>query len=644
LNASFSSFTNTPFSFPHHIRDDRVLVIDDVWQAEALAPLLEGGVQCTRLITTRNDQLLPEAIVRIPVDAMEPAEATALLKQRFPQEPSVAAAQPRFARLARRLGHWPLLLTLAQGMLTLLVNYGQSLAEVEQAYETRGVAAFHIEHAAQRQRSVEACLEVSLHHLAQATHRQFQAVERYQELAVFPEDTDIPIRTISLFWQGSGGFHAWETNALCICLHQLSLVLICDLGKGIVRLHDVLRSYLQHRAQAMLPTLHARLLSAAWQGLGLQRWAELPATQKYLWQYLVFHLCQAGDFDTLYTTLSDLGYLARKALYAGVTALETDLLQACACLGRQASAQSIKQRSRQIGRIGHLLRQAHTLAEMGSLLLSALDATLTTGDQRQALEYELPRPFLTAWHPLPSRASAALLRTLAGHRAAVSSCAVSGDGMCSVSASEDGTLKVWEAASGALRLTLAGHSAAVWDCAVSNDGSCIVSASEDGTLKVWEAASGALRLTLAGHSAAVWGCTVSSDGSCIVSASEDGTLKVWEAANGAARLTLAGHTGAVSGCAVSNDGSCIVSASEDGTLKVWEAANGAARLTLAGHRRRQRLCGEQRRELYRLCLRGWNPQSLGGRQRSPASHSGGPQRSGLGLCSQRRWELYRLCL
>jgi WD40 repeat protein len=564
-----------------------LLVIDDVWQAEALAPLLEGGAQCTRLITTRNDQLLPEATVRIPVDAMEAGEATALLKQRFPEELIVATAQPRIVRLARRLGHWPLLLTLAQGMLTLLVSYGQSLAEalaeVEQAYETRGVAAFHLEHAAQRQRSVEACLEVSLHHLAQVTHRQFQAVERYQELAVFPEDTDIPIRTISLFWQGSGGFHAWETNALCIRLHQLSLVLICDLGKGIVRLHDVLRSYLQHRAQATLPTLHARLLSAAWQGLELRRWAELPLAQEYLWHHLVFHLCQAGDFETLQTTLSDLGYLARKALYVGVTALETDLLQARTCLPMQASSQWIKQLSRQIGRIGHLLRQAHTLAEMGSLLLSMLDATLTTSDQRQALEYELPRPFLTAWHPLPSRASAALLRTLAGHRAAVSSCAVSSDGSFTVSASEDGTLNIWDVASSARRFTLAGHTAAVWDCTVSSDGSFIVSASEDGTLNIWDAVCGTERSALAGHTAAVWGCAVSSDGSFIVSASEDGTLKVWDAVSGAWRLTLAGHTGAVSGCAVSGDGSFIVSASEDGTLNIWDAVCGGVRLTLVGH-------------------------------------------------------------
>lgn len=37
-----------------------LIVIDDVWQADALASLLDGGQHCVRLVTTRNDQVLPK--------------------------------------------------------------------------------------------------------------------------------------------------------------------------------------------------------------------------------------------------------------------------------------------------------------------------------------------------------------------------------------------------------------------------------------------------------------------------------------------------------------------------------------------------------------------------------------------------------
>jgi hypothetical protein len=93
---------------------------------------------------------------------------------------------------------------------------------------------------------------------------------------------------------------------------------------------------------------------------------------------------------------------------------------------------------------------------------------------------------------------------------------------------------------------LRGHSDEVTTCAVSPDGSFIVSASNDGTLRVWEAGSGRVRHVLAGHSGAVWSCAVSPDGSCIISTGEDGLL-VWEADSGAelANIPLHGSAGRV---------------------------------------------------------------------------------------------------
>src|SRR6266568_3356436 len=59
---------------------DILLVIDDVWNATDLKPFLQGGKKrCARLITTRNDTVLPADAQRIPVDAMQSDEAVQLL-------------------------------------------------------------------------------------------------------------------------------------------------------------------------------------------------------------------------------------------------------------------------------------------------------------------------------------------------------------------------------------------------------------------------------------------------------------------------------------------------------------------------------------------------------------------------------------
>ena len=62
--------------------------------------------------------------------------------------------------------------------------------------------------------------------------------------------------------------------------------------------------------------------------------------------------------------------------------------------------------------------------------------------------------------------------------------------------------------------------------AFSPDGMRIVSASWDGTVKVWDVSSGKEILTLKGHTSGVNGVAFSPDGKQIASASMDQTVKV----------------------------------------------------------------------------------------------------------------------
>nr|MEC4583126.1 WD40 repeat domain-containing protein [Candidatus Parabeggiatoa sp.] len=159
--------------------------------------------------------------------------------------------------------------------------------------------------------------------------------------------------------------------------------------------------------------------------------------------------------------------------------------------------------------------------------------------------------------------------TFQGHTNEVYLVAVSDDASKALSASEEGTLKVWHVETGKEIHTIkdSGH---VWSVAFSHDGSQILSGGEKGTVKLFDSESGQEIRSFKGLSGRVYSVAFSPDASRVVSGGHDGTIKVWDINSGNEIHTLKGHTDIVSSVVFSPDGSQILSGSYDNSLKLWQ--------------------------------------------------------------------------
>jgi len=92
----------------------------------------------------------------------------------------------------------------------------------------------------------------------------------------------------------------------------------------------------------------------------------------------------------------------------------------------------------------------------------------------------------------------------------------------------DGQVEVREVESGDLVRRFATHSSGlVLDLVYSPDGSLIAIASDDSTVRIYDAQRGEQQLVLRGHGFLVSGVSFSPDGTMVASASPDGLVRVW---------------------------------------------------------------------------------------------------------------------
>jgi WD40 repeat protein len=95
-----------------------------------------------------------------------------------------------------------------------------------------------------------------------------------------------------------------------------------------------------------------------------------------------------------------------------------------------------------------------------------------------------------------------------------------------------GTIKLWDAAMGQLLGTLKGHATAVYSLAFDPDGQTLVSASSDGSLRLWNAPTGQECINLKFPPGHTWPfVTFGHDGKALVVGTPDGTVQLLRAAD-----------------------------------------------------------------------------------------------------------------
>ena len=215
----------------------------------------------------------------------------------------------------------------------------------------------------------------------------------------------------------------------------------------------------------------------------------------------------------------------------------------------------------------------HTLSEIGKVVVSP--------DQLK-LAMVVIQTERAAVAVLDAR-TGALLQTLLGHDGPIHDLAFSPDNSRIVTASADGTARIWQLSDIKFPETMrfTGHTGAVHSAAFRADGNQLVTGGADNLVRTWDLASGEEVNAFSGHGAAVLGVCFAANNQP-VSVSGDKTLKQWNPANGQPVRSIPIPAVPVS-MSVTSDRSLVSMALDDNSIAIHQLSDGALLQTLVGH-------------------------------------------------------------
>ena len=438
-----------------------LLVADDVWTGDQLAPFMTAGQAARLLVTTRRPAVLTGAAARpVEVNAVPREVARRILTQGLP--PMAARVEQDLLELA---GGWPLLLGLVNARLAEELSRGGSTdaagAEAVDRLQRDGPAALDVEDAESRRLAVAATIGYSLDTLDVADR------DRFCQLGIFAAHTEVPLPLIMALWQATATEGMSEAHAVALCerLDGLSLVSLAWAGDSkVMVVHDVIRDFARSTlGPERVADLNGVLLAAWTRGLPTAppleahngeptvAWWEPGTGDGYLRGHLIWHLVEAGRGSEAEALACDLRWAGTRLAQSGPAAVAADLTLAGTRRAARMAAAVI--------RMAHLLAPTEPAEAVVDILHSRLAGDPDWGPQVSALEDTYTRPRMVNKWPLPDLPSPALHAVLEGHQRTVSGvCAVTVAGReLLASGGDDGTVRIWDPATGAQHAVLEGH-------------------------------------------------------------------------------------------------------------------------------------------------------------------------------------------
>lgn len=210
--------------------------------------------------------------------------------------------------------------------------------------------------------------------------------------------------------------------------------------------------------------------------------------------------------------------------------------------------------------------------------------------------------------PCDGRSPEPPLIELRGHRGEIHSASFDRDGARIVTASGDGSARVWDMEVSPGPLAFRAGDASLKSVAFAPPGDRFVTASDDGTARIWKLgdvgspaavlgpaavdedrsasvspASHGAAPPIEPHRGTVTSAAFAPDGSRVLTAGFDARVLLWDLARGVPSRTVGVHDAVAYGAGFSPRGERVVVATGDGKARVWDLATDAPVAVLEGH-------------------------------------------------------------
>ncbi len=278
----------------NHLRDKKTLIIlDDVWKLNDIQYFEISSAEAKTLITTRHSQVLRGAgAEEYKIDVLSPKQAVQLLrnqtgwkKDEMPEEAEL---------IINECGALPLAISMIGAMLrNKPKNRWQRVLKHLRNAELQSIRQ-------QFKNYPYPDLFVALHVSVEAQPSIIQKL--YLELAVFPQDLQIPESVLEIYWNKEDLQHY---DVLEVIDELLDASLIFRYDENNLILHDLQNDYI--RSQCLdIQTCHSNLV------LGYQRayplgFHSIPYEQPwYFHKKIIYHLEKTGDLELIKTIVEQI--------------------------------------------------------------------------------------------------------------------------------------------------------------------------------------------------------------------------------------------------------------------------------------------------------------------------------------------------